>query len=144
MTPRALSFFLLLASSFAAAAQSAEKTFSKSFNTEGKTQLTLELPGDVDMKVWKNDYIRIEITASLASGNASLLHELANVGRYNLTAKVNGEALVVSAPNLQKQVRVKGEALKETMTYVVFVPENVQVKLTTMEMAMAAVVKPKE
>jgi hypothetical protein len=138
MMTRYLTLVLLLATPLMATAQSAEKTFSKSFNTENKAQVALELPGEVDLKVWNNAYIRIEITVGLASGNTALLNELANVGRYNLVSKTSDELLVISAPNLQKQVRIKGEVLKENLTYVVFVPEGLKVKLTETEVLTAA------
>jgi hypothetical protein len=139
MTTSQFTLVLLLATPLLLTAQSAEKTFSKSFNTESKSQVSFELPGAVDMKVWKNTYIRIEITVGLASGNTALLNELANVGRYNLVSKAEEDILVVNAPNLQKQVRIKGEALKETLSYVVYVPEGMKVKLTETEALTAAV-----
>jgi hypothetical protein len=139
MNTRQLTLVLLLATPLFATAQSAEKTFSKSFNTESKSQVSFELPGAVDLKVWKNAYIRIEITVGLASGNTALLNELANVGRYNLVSKPEDDMLVISAPNLQKQVRIKGETLKETLSYVVYVPEGIKVKLTETEALTAAV-----
>lgn len=139
MTTRQFTLVLLLATPLLVIAQSAEKTFSKSFNSENKSQVSFELPGAVDVKIWKNTYIRIEITVGLASGNTALLNELANVGRYNLVSKVEDDMLVISAPNLQKQVRIKGEALKETLSYVVYVPEGMKVKLTETEALTAAV-----
>jgi len=139
MTTRHLTLVLLLATPLLATAQSAEKTFSKSFNTESKSQVALELPGAVNLKVWNNAYIRIEITVGLASGNTALLNELANVGRYNLVSKPTDDMLVITAPNLQKQVRMKGEVLREELSYVVYVPEGIKIKLTEIEALTAAV-----
>ena len=105
------------------------KTFTKAFNTDGKGILRLELPESPDLKIWDNPSIRIEITISLPNGNTAMLNELANIGRYNLVSASVGDALVITAPNLQKQLKVKGEELKEAIGFVVFVPKDMQVEI---------------
>lgn len=130
MTIRTITLSFLLVLAFSATAQTTGKTFFKSFNTDGMGLVALDLPGTVDLKVWDNPSLRIEISVSLPDGaNISMLNELANVGRYNLVAKTEGGALVITAPNLQKQVRVKGEELKEIFSFVVFVPKKMEVEL---------------
>ncbi|HND89826.1 MAG TPA: hypothetical protein PK971_15945 [Saprospiraceae bacterium] len=112
----------------------ASKTFNKSFNTDNKSTIRLDLPGEVDLKIWNNPSIRIEIVVSLPAGaNAAMLNELANVGRYNLMAKPSDDALLIHAPNMQKQVRIKGEELKETLSFVVFVPKDLKVQVAGAE-----------
>ena len=129
MTTRLLFTLSLLVPALSAPAQTAAKTFSKSFNATDVAVATLDLPGTVDVKVWNNPSIKIEITVSLASGNAGMLNELASIGRYNLKATPSGAKLLIQAPNLQKQVRVKGEVLKEEISYTVFVPKDLAVEL---------------
>lgn len=129
MTARYTSIIILLALSFSMAAQSAEKTFSKSFNTESKGTIKLDLPGAIDLKIWDNPTIRIGITVSTPTGNDAMLGELARVGRYNLTSKGEGDVLTITAPNMQKQIRVKGEELRETLTFVVFVPKDLKIEM---------------
>ena len=131
MTTRIISLVLLLALTLSAAAQNtAAKTFNKSFNTESKTTIRLDLPGEVDLKIWNNPSIRIEISVSLPSGgNPAMLNELANVGRYNLVAKPVEDVLLIQAPNMQKQIRVKGEELRETLSFVVYVPKDLKVQV---------------
>ncbi len=89
----------------------------------------LDLPGTIDLKIWDNPSIKFEIGVALPSGNGSMLNELANIGRYNLVAKSDGDVLVISAPNLQKQLKVKGEELREVFTFVVFVPKDLKIEL---------------
>ena len=84
----------------------------------------LDLPGTIDLKIWDNPSIKFEIGVSLPSGNSAMLNELANVGRYNLVAKSEEDVLVISAPNLQKQLK-----MKEVLTFVVFVPKNLKIVL---------------
>lgn len=118
-----LTFFL------ATSAQTASKTFTKSFNTDGRGTIILDLPGAIDIKVWDNPSIRFEIGVDLPSGNGPMLNELANIGRYNLMSKSEGDAITIFAPNLQKQLKVKGEALREEFNFIVFVPKNLKIEL---------------
>lgn len=129
MSKRMLSLAVLLTFAFGAFAQTTEKTFTKSFNTEGKTRIKLDLPGTIDLKVWNNPTIRMEIIVNLPSGNVSMLDQLANVGRYNLNAQATDDALIITAPNLAKVVRIKGEELKEDVSYIIFVPKDLQVEM---------------
>ncbi len=129
MTTRIITSLILLTLSLSVAAQSAEKTFSKSFNTDGKGTIRLDLPGAIDLKVWDNPSIRIGITVSIPTGNSAMLGELANVGRYNLVGKSEGDVLIISAPNMQKQIKIKGEELRETLTFAVFVPKDLKIEM---------------
>lgn len=129
MTIRIASFVLLLTLAFDAYAQTPEKTFTKAYNPNGKTRISFDLPGPIDLKVWGNATIRIEITVHLPSGNLSMLDQLASVGRYDLKAESTDESLDISAPNLQKLVRIKGETIREEVSYVVYVPKDLEVKL---------------
>jgi hypothetical protein len=67
-----------------------------------------------------------------------MLNELANVGRYNLVAKANAESILVQMPNMQKQVRVKGEVLKEVLTFTAYVPKNMNVQTVNTIVLLAA------
>ncbi len=132
MTTKRFHFAILLIASLAvsiSAQTTAGKTFTKAFNTDGKGTLRLELPGAIDLKIWDNPSIRFEISVSLPSGNGPMLNELANIGRYNLASKADGDALVITAPNLQKQLKVKGQEFKETLNFVVYVPKNMEIQL---------------
>lgn len=130
MTTRIVFLAFLLAASLSASAQvTAAKTFTKSFNTENKGTIRLDLPGEVDLKIWNNPSIRIEVSVSLPSGNSAMLNELATVGRYNMMAKPVEDVLVIQTPNMQKQIRVKGEELREVLSFVVFMPKDLKVQL---------------
>lgn len=133
MTSRLFALFLLFLFSLALPAQSAEKTFSKSFNTDNKGTIKLDLPGAIDLKIWDNNTIRIGITVSIPSGNSAMLGELANVGRYNLISKSEGDVLTITAPNMQKQIRIKGEELRETLTFEIFVPKDLKIEMPNAE-----------
>lgn len=128
MTTKINTIVILLAIPMLTFAQSSVgKTFSKNFNTEDKGTIKLDLPGNVDLKIWNNPTIRVDISISLANGNNSMVNELANVGRYNMTSTVEGDVLRIQMPNIQKQIKVKGEVLKESLTYVVFAPKDLKI-----------------
>jgi hypothetical protein len=129
MMSRLLSLFVLLVFTASMAGQNAEKTFSKSFNVEGKSKVQLDLPGVLDLKVWSQSAIRIEIRVNLPAGQGSVLNSLADVGRYNLTASGDGDLLTIKAPNLQKKVMLKGQPLREQLSFTVFLPKTVEVEL---------------
>ena len=133
MTTRSTLLIALLAAATPLSAQTAAKTFNKTFNTDGQGTITLDLPGTIDLKVWDNSTVRIEISVSLPSGNNAMLNELATVGRYNLVAKSTLTQLLITAPNMAKQVRVKGETIRETLTFVVFVPKDIKIEMHNTE-----------
>lgn len=141
MTHKTFIFAVLLSAPFIAAAQKPEKTMLKSFNLEGKNHLTVMLPGSVETKEWDKPSVQVQISVSLPAGNAGLLTELANVGRYNLTIKPEGERITVTADNLHKVIKIKGMELKENINFIVFVPKGTIVNLQDPIAVTAAVVK---
>lgn len=124
------SVFLTLVSSLESqTVQTAGKTFYKAFYADGNTALKLELPGIVDIKEWDNPVVRVEINVVLPAGKAAMLNELASVGRYNLSNQAENGVMSIQATNLQKQLRVKGEELKEIVSFVVYVPAGMKVDM---------------
>ena len=130
MTTKIATIIFLLSFSVFTKAQSVERSMIKSFNLTGVDNIVLNLPGTVELKIWEDPTIRIEIKAELLSGNSGMLDELAKVGRYNLTQTTENGVLSIISPNTSKQIRIKGEELKEVLSYIVFVPKDypVQVK----------------
>ncbi len=109
--------------------QTAEKTFVKSFNLKGMQVVVLNLDGNVEVQQWKNDIMRVQMTIALPKSNATTLKSLAKAGRYNLKSKVGDDAYTVYAPGMQREVRIKGENLSEKVSYIVYAPENVVVRM---------------
>jgi hypothetical protein len=107
--------------------QSAEKIVIKSFNTSGQSVINLNLPGNAEVKIGDHETVRIQITIQLASGNAGMLDELIKVGRYNLTATSSDGQFNVISPNSARKITVKGQELKETLSYIITVPKNLTV-----------------
>jgi hypothetical protein len=116
---------------FSLTAQTATRTFSKSFNVTNTPLVRLDLPGTVEVREWDNSSLRFEITISLPSGNASMLNQLAEGRRYDLMAADKDGALAIGAPNLSRPVKLKGQDLKEVITFVVFRPKNVEIEVVS-------------
>ncbi len=53
---------------------------------------------------------------------------LAKAGHYDLRGEVTANLLTVSAPNMQRVVKPKGEEIRGTINYVVFLPKSKEVE----------------
>ena len=106
------------------------KVFLKYFNLEGVTQVTLDLPGTIEVKEYEGTSLRFQIDISVPAGtNAALIDQLANVGRYNLSAKTaSANHMIIDAPNLSRQIKVKGNEVKELLHFTVSAPKGVVVE----------------
>lgn len=124
--------FLVIPLVFAAGflpGQHTEKSLIKSFNTGGKNALAFELPGPVEVKTWDNTTVRIELKLALPNSNGGTLDELIRLGRYNLVSTLDGEIFTVSSPHTARKLSIKGQELKENLSYVVSVPKTALVKV---------------
>ncbi|MEZ5042712.1 MAG: hypothetical protein R2828_22655 [Saprospiraceae bacterium] len=110
--------------------QQVEKILVKSFNLQGKQTVELDLDGPIEVKTWKNDILRVQMSVSLQNGSESILKSLVQVGRYNLKSDITDEKFSIYLPTLEKEVKIRGTLLEEQVSFLVFVPENVEVKLT--------------
>ncbi len=110
--------------------QVAEKTLVKSFAVAKGQVITLDVHHPIEIKTWDNDLMRVQMTIRLDNGSESVLKSLISVGRYNLVAH-NDEFgnVTITAPNLEREVKIGGEPLVDVLSIVVFVPDNVQVKV---------------
>ncbi len=103
-----------------------EKTLVKSFNLKGNTQITLNLEGNIQVKERAGEIMRVQMLIGVA-GSEAMLKSLITAGRYNLVLDETENGLSVSSPGLERKITVRGESLKETVSYVIYVPEDVTV-----------------
>ncbi|MFK7933626.1 MAG: hypothetical protein AB8G22_08950 [Saprospiraceae bacterium] len=122
-------FSLFILSAILLPAQSAEKTLVKSFNLDGNQLVELFLAGDVEVQEWNNPILRIQMSLSLPNGNNAMLKSLIQGGRYNLKGESTAEEYEIKSPNLQKKITVGGQELHEKVSYLVYAPTNVIIKL---------------
>ncbi|MEM9824226.1 MAG: hypothetical protein AAF985_24285 [Bacteroidota bacterium] len=117
---------LLTSSTFG---QSAEKTLVKSFNLKGQETIVLDLKGDVEVKEWKGEIMRVQMSIAINNGSNSMLKSLITAGRYNLKSKVENEEMRIFAPGMERDIKIKGSALQEKIVYTVFAPEDINIKM---------------
>jgi len=111
------------------ATSQAEKTLVKSFNLKGMQVVELDLDGEVEVIEWKNSIMRVQLNIVLEMGNESTLKSLVRSGRYNLYSKVSDEDFKIFAPGTKKGMTISGQNLNENVTYIVYAPENVIVRM---------------
>ncbi len=133
-----VSILALLLVTFSITAQSAEKTLVKSFNLQGNDVVLLDLEGDIEVKEWDNPIMRVQISVSIENSNSTILKALVKAGRYNLTSEAENGVYRVFARGVDREVKIKGTALTENLSYTVFAPKDVLVK-TRMDSATSAV-----
>ncbi len=124
-----LATFILVLFSVSVFAQQAEKTLVKSFNIDATQEVTLDLPGTVEVKHWNNKVMRIQMTISIENGSDPMLKSLVSAGRYNINAVTENGEYRVEAPNMAREIKLKGQPLKEKIAYTVFTPERISVTL---------------
>ena len=123
-----LTIFTLIFAIAIASSQS-EKTLVKSFNLKGMQVVVLDLDGEVEVKEWNKPIMRIQLTIVIEKGNESTLKSLVRAGRYNLYSKITDEDFEIFAPGTKKEMKISGQDLNENITYTVYAPENVIVKM---------------
>ena len=107
--------------------QSIEKTFIRSFNLQGASDVTLQLQGPVEVQTWSEDILRVQMTVQLHHGSEAMLRSLAQAGRYNLHGYLEQGRFLIEAPGLAREVLINGQPLTEQIAFTVFAPENVQI-----------------
>jgi len=120
-------------------AQTASLKLAKSFNLDGNSKITLMLPGDAEITVWDKPHVNVAIRIEVANLNQNIADELARVGRYDLSASSDGGSLNISSPNSYKKVRIRGQEIKEQMTYRVFLPRDTEVEILPKEIDALAI-----
>ena len=123
-----VSLAIMIASS--AVAQQAEKILVKSFNLKGNTIVLMDVKGNIEVKEHKRYFIRVQMAIELRNGTSSILCSLIKAKRYNLVGSVVDDHFVLNMPSLEKRVKVGGKELSEKVSYTVFAPSDVLVKLS--------------
>ncbi len=116
--------------SLVAGGQTAEKTFVKSFNPSGQEHILIDLPGNVQVKRWSNAVVQVQMNVQLDRGSNAQLKALARTGRYRLSSKLEGEDFVIFAPGLEKIIRINDQAVSENISYLIYLPGDINVQLT--------------
>ena len=122
--------FCLLLSTALVRGQQIEKTLVKSFNLHGNRVVLLDVEGPVQLKSWEHATVRVQMNVILPNSSTGMLKALVQHGRYNLQAGQEAEMMKISAPGLRFPIKMGDKVIAENISYVVFAPENVEVKVS--------------
>jgi hypothetical protein len=83
---------------------------------------------DVVIKNIKGSRVIIEMLIHISSPNTNLLEFIAKNGRYDLNKSFNDETqtLILAAKKHKDIITIKGKEISEQVSYVIYVPETVQ------------------
>lgn len=109
----------------------AERAFVKSFPLNGDHALIAEFDGDVRIEKWADDFVRVQINIEVPNTNDNTLKALISAGRYRIDASHDGGALMLSSKDRSQSVSIKGVQLDEIVTYVIYVPQKLNVEILT-------------
>ena len=109
----------------------AERTVVKTFNLEGSTSVIVNLNGDVEVQEWSESTLRVHMNIKLENSNVHMLKYLLTQGRYNLKLEQTDAGTTMTSPGRAKDVVInkEGDTLSETVTYTIFVPQNVSTEI---------------
>jgi hypothetical protein len=126
------SFYCLLVSLLFVTSLSAQssQSFSKSFDLSGSAAISLDLAGTVSTQTWNEKYVKITITVQLPNAPSSTLSGLIQAGRYNLVGVEKGDSFFINSPGVGREIKVNGNALKEKISYIIYVPNGVNLVQT--------------
>lgn len=92
-------------------------------------RLNIALPqAQVKLKETNSSRILVETTVKLPNVSNNLLNYLKTCGRYNLNVKedrTNSKLILDSSSNLNGKLIVKGEEIKEEISYTIYLPTDV-------------------
>lgn len=114
-----LAFFLFANSIFA---QDGDKTLVKTMDPQGTTAIDFNFRNKgIEAKTWDEGFIRVELIIT-ANFPEAVLAQLVKAGRYTLASTIDGETFKISAPNLDKAVRVGDKDLDDHVVITVQTP----------------------
>ena len=105
--------------------QSTERTLVKSFNVKDVETIHFNIEGDVEVKTWSKDLMRIEMKISLENGTDRLLKSMVVANRFNLDSEMSEGEMTIFASSLENRITIGGKEIQEKITYTVNVPESI-------------------
>lgn len=82
---------------------------------------------NLKIKYIQGSRVLVEAKISLSIDNSTLLHFIAQNGRYDLTTALDPQTkcLTISPKNKQDLILVKGKELEENISYTIYVPKEI-------------------
>ncbi len=128
-----ITMLAIFAISTLSAQQIVEKTLVKPVNLYGNMVVDASLDGQMDVKEWSSEHAKIEINIKAYGINSQVLKSLVAAGRYNVKIDKQSDKIVLSSPNLAKELKVRGNMLKDEVIFTIYVPTSCKVNTTDVE-----------
>ncbi len=125
-----LPIMLILSSTFFYAQKQSKLTLSNFQDIYNASALIMNLDGEIITKNWNKDYVLIQMEISANDVSLEVAKYLVSKERFCLKLlPLKDGSLVLYMPNFQLPVYINGQRLAEDISYQVFVPENITVKV---------------
>jgi capsular polysaccharide biosynthesis protein len=107
----------------------ANRTLVKSLDGHGAQTIISQFQGEVKVRETETQFIRITANIKLDNFSDEILHRLVEAGRYNIQSEMSADGkLILSMPNLQKKVIIKGTNLVERLSFELEVPKGMKLE----------------
>lgn len=129
MTMKLCSLILFITLSLNYSYGQANFKFNQTFSSMNATNITMDVDdSEILVKTIKGSRIVIEMLINVSSPNTRLLEFIAKGGRYDLEKSYddNTQTLTLSSKKNKNIITIKGEEIEEQISYVIYVPENIQ------------------
>ena len=91
----------------------------------GTNDVLFDLPGEVTINEWDNDFVMITATVDLLNASDDILKRLFLAGRYAISSTDNDDgSLSVTMPKMEIKVTMRGVTLEEKISYEISVPSK--------------------
>lgn len=104
-----------------------QKSFVKTLDPGLSSAIIMDVTVPVEGKVWEENYVRVLLYVSLVNGTESTLKQLAQIGRYTVEGKIEGDKFVVTLPNIAREVVIKGQKIEEKVHVEIMTPGGIVV-----------------
>lgn len=107
----------------------ASLTFNQTFSGLNATTLELHVNSqNIQIKPTKGSRIIVEASVEISSPNYNLLDFMQKTGRYELEQQLDTDqkVLVLSTKRLKNVMVIKGEEIRETIHYTIYLPNTIK------------------
>ncbi|MFK7950596.1 MAG: hypothetical protein AB8G11_23625 [Saprospiraceae bacterium] len=114
------------------------KVLVKTFALNGQSTVVIDFEGEIEVKEWSENTMRIHTNITLKNSTTHMLKYLMSQGRYQIKLENVDKGLLINTNAQSKKVIVSkdGATLNEVIKYTIFVPKHTEViNLSAINMA---------
>lgn len=123
--------FLCFTTVYFTQAQTSSIKLNQTFSSRAINSINIDIHNpNLNIKTIKGSIIVVETSVEISSTNFRLLEFIADNGRYNLVGELDEatKVLNIKEPKKKDAIKIKGQTLKETVVYTIYLPENKKVQ----------------